>query len=498
MNSKEIQEVVETVSNVKGLPEDKVFEVLEYALAVAAKNSLDKGDINVRVSIDPKTCEYKVYRMWDVVPDDEVTKPLSQITLSAAQLEDPSKQVGDVVEDEIDMEESKARRSGFDRIAAQTAKNVIVQKIRDAEKERVVSSYKNLVGKLVVGTVKKKNRDSVILDLGSRQGGNSAEAVMTRENWLRNDTFTLNQQVRAVLLPIPENKSGLLNVSRTTKEFLIEIIKSEVPEIADGFVDIRSVARDPGNRSKIAVVSKDKRIDPVGACVGMRQSRINAILDELDGEKLDIVVWDPDPVNYVINAMSPARVEKVSVNEENHSMDLAVTAENKPQAIGKSGVNVRLASRLTGWSINVFDVDEYDSKMSARNSELIALFCDVLNIDEEFAEVLVDEGFESLDTIAYVDQSELTSIDGLDEEIAEVMQQRARDAIRKNAEKAKELMDLEGVDTSLAAAFAAMNICTKEDLADMSVDELLDMEGMTQERASRLIMDARKACHWFD
>lgn len=498
MDSKEIAGVVESVSNEKGLSKDKVFEALEYALAVAVKHCLDKNDINVRVSINPKSCEYKVYRTWEVVADDQLTKPMTQITLSAVRLDNPSANIGDIVEEEIDVEEAKARRTGFGRVAAQTAKNVIVQKIRDAEKERVIDSYKGYVGKIVQGTVKKKNRDSIILDLGSRQHGNSADALLTRENWLKNESFSMNQRVRAVLLPIADGKSNQLCLSRTTSEFLSELFRCEVPEIADGVVEIKSVARDPGNRSKIAVVSKDRRIDPVGACVGMRQTRINAILEELNGEKLDIVLWDAEPVTYVINAMSPAKVEKVSINEETHSMDLAVFADNKPQAIGKNGANVRLASKLTGWTINVYDVEEYDQKMSGRSSEIVKQFMEVLNIDEEFASVLVEEGFESLETIAYVDKSELTSIDGLDDDIADALQQYAKDAIRKNAEKARDLMTLEGVDTSLAALFAGKEIYTKEELAEMSVDDLLDMDGMTKDRASKLIMAARQDCHWFD
>lgn len=499
MDSKEIAGVVESVSNEKGLSKEKVFEVLEYALAVATKNCLDRGDINVRVSINPKTCEYKAYRIWEVVADNELTKPLTQITLSAARVDNPTVNVGDSVEDEVDLEEAKSRRTGFDRIAAQTAKNVIVQKIRDAEKERVIESYKNFVGKIVQGSVKKKTHDYIMLDLGSRQTSNNAEAILTRDNWLKNETFTMNQRVRAVLLPISEGKSTQLSVSRTTNEFLIELMKCEVPEINDGFIEIKSIARDPGNRSKVAVLAKNKRIDAVGSCVGMHQTRINGILDELgNSEKIDIVLWDPDPVSFVINAMAPAKVEKVSINEETNEMDLAVTSENKPQAIGKNGVNVRLASRLTGWTINVYDVKEYDDKMSGKSRELISLYMESLNIDEEFAEVLVSEGFESLDTIAYVDPQELTSIDGLNEEIAEALQNAAKEAIEKKAQQAKELLTLEGVDTSMAATFANMGILTKEDLAEQAVDDLMDIDGLSQEQASKLIMTARQECHWFD
>ncbi|MBQ8706667.1 MAG: transcription termination/antitermination protein NusA [Succinivibrionaceae bacterium] len=499
MDSKQIKDVVESVSNEKGLSEQKVFEVLEYAIAVAVKNCLDKSDINVRVSINPKTCEYQVFRSWEVVADDELTKPMTQITLSAARIDDPSINIGDSVEDEIDVEEAKSRRSGFDRIAAQTAKNVIVQKIRDAERERVVESYKNMVGKIVTGTVKKRNRDSIVLDLGSRQSGNNAEAVMTRENWLKNDVFSMNQRVRAALLPMNESKTSQLSVSRTCNDFLLELVRFEVPEVNDGVIGVKALVREPGVRAKIAVYSRDKRIDPLGSCLGMHSSRVRAVMDELGGdEKVDFVLWDPDPAEFVVHSMAPAKPEKVYINEEAHSIDLAFLAENKSQAIGKNGVNVRLASRLTGWVINVYDVDEYETRMAEKSDEIIRMFQDELNIDEEFATVLVEEGYESLDAIAYQSRSELTQIDGLDDELAEALQDAAKAAIEKNASKAKDLMTLDGVDESLAAAFAGREIYTKEELAEMAVDDLMDIDGMTQEKASKLIVAAREACHWFD
>lgn len=498
MDSKEIAGVVESVSNEKDLPKEKVFEALEFALAVATKNFLEKGDILVRVSINPKSCDYKAYRRWLVV--EEVTKPLVEITYEAAKFDNPSISLGDYVEEEIDLEEAKAKKSGFDRIAAQTAKNVIVQKLRDAEKERILNSFRDSVGHIVQGTVKKKTHDSIILELSTGQRGMrgmNAEAVLTRENWIKNENLVMNQRVRAVLLPFNE-KSSQLSVSRTTNEFLIELIKNEVPEINDGFVEIKAVARDPGNRSKIAVVSKDKRIDPVGACVGMRKTRINAILEELGGENVDIVVWDSNPVEFIFKAMSPAKVEKVSFNEETHVMDLSVTAENKPFAIGKGGINVRLASKLTGWNINVYSNEEFDQKINGHNREIEKLLQDKLNIDEEFAEVLVHEGFETLETIAYVDLSELTAIDGIDEEIAEALQESAKNALDDICKEAKELLDVEGVDIALATSFIERNIKTKDDLAEQAVDDLLEISGMTKEKAGEIIMAARTACHWFD
>ena len=490
MDSKEIAGVVESVSNEKDLPKEKVFEALEFALAVATKNFLEKGDILVRVHIDPKSCDYKAYRRWLVVDDKALSKPLVEITLSAARFDDPTIEIGQYVEEEIDLEEAKAKKSGFDRIAAQTAKNVIVQKLRDAERERVVNSFKDKVGHMVFGTVKKKTRDSITLDLSNaRQRGMNAEAVLTRDNWLKNENLSMNQRVRAVLLPFNE-RTGQLAVSRTTSEFLVELIKNEVPEVNDGFVEIRAVARDPGNRSKVAVISKDKRIDAVGACVGMRKTRINAILEELNGENIDIVQWDADPVKFVFNAMAPAKIEKVSINEEDHVMDLSVTAENKPFAIGKSGVNVRLASKLTGWNINVYSNEEFDQKLNGHNAEIEKLFMEKLNIDEEFAEVLVN--------IAYVDSSELTSIDGIDEEIAQALQESAKAAVESINNEAKELLEIEGVDVAIASALIEKDIKTKDDLAELSTDELLDISGMTNEKAGKIILAARTACHWFD
>lgn len=499
MDSKEIAGVVESVSNEKCLPKEKVFEVLEYALAVAIKNFLDKGgDINVRVEINHKSCDYKAFRRWQVVDDTATIKPLTEITLSAAKIDNPDVKIGEFVEDEIDLEEAKSKKSGFARIAAQTAKNVIVQKIRDAEKERIIDSYKSLVGHLVQGTVKKKAHDYVMLDLGARQTANNAEAIMTRENWIKGESFPNNYRIRAVLLPINSEKNAQLSVSRSVPEFLKELIKSEVPEIADGFVEIKSVARESGVRSKVAVLSKDKRIDTIGCCIGMHQTRVNAILEELNGEKVDFVLWDDDPVKYVINAMSPAKILQVFVNEEKHTMDLSVSPEDKPLAIGKNGINVRLSSRLTGWNINVFDSEEYQAKRENRNKEIENLFINELNVDEDFASVLVLEGFETLEAIAYVDPSELTSIEGLSDDIAEALQTAAKEAIERGANKAKELLTIEGVDTVLASNLAAIGVCTKEDLAELATDDLTDIDGMTNEKASKLIMQARKDLHWFD
>lgn len=504
MDSKEIAGVVESVSNEKGLAKDKVFEVLENALAFATKSCLNKGDINIRVSIDRKSCEYKAYRQWEVVADEESGKPtfrsLVMITLSAAQYDNPTLQIGDIIEEEISLEDATSRRAGFDRIAATAAKNIISQKLRDAEKERVIESYKHLIGKIVTGTVKKKAPDYAVLDLGARQTGNNAEAVIRREDWLKSDKFMLGQRVSAVLLPIDDTKnSSQLRLSRASDEFLKELIAREVPEVADGFVEIRSVARVPGVRSKIAVLSKDRRIDPVGACIGMRQTRLAAIHEELSGEKLEIIIWNADPLEFVKNAMAPAQVVKGYMDDTAGIIDLAVTEENKALAIGKDGINVRLASKLTGWKLNVLTVADYEEKLTSSSEKIVSMFVEKLNIDQDFAEFLVGNGFENLDSIAYVDREELTSLhESLTDEIAEALQSAALAAIDSGAEKAAELLGMEGIDRSTAAALADKGVYTKEDLAELATDDLLDIDDMTREKANALIMQARTDCHWFD
>ncbi|MFU2089921.1 transcription termination factor NusA [Avibacterium avium] len=491
--SKEILLAAEAVSNEKLLPREKIFEALESAIALSTKKKYEQ-EIDVRVVIDPKTGEFDTFRRWLVV--DEVTNPTKEITLEAAQFEDPNVQVGDYVEDQI---ESVA----FDRITMQTARQVISSKIREAERNKIVEQFRSNEGEIVTGTVKKVNRENIILDLGQQ-----AEAVILREDMLPRENFRPGDRVRGVLYRVsPESKGAQLFVTRAKPEMIIELFRIEVPEIGEELIEIKGAARDPGSRAKIAVKSNDKRIDPVGACVGMRGARVQAITNELGGERVDIVLWDDNPAQFVINAMAPADVTSIVVDEDNHSMDIAVEAENLPQAIGRNGQNVRLAKQLTGWALNVMTTEELNEKHQAEDNKVLKLFMNALEIDEEFAQILVEEGFTNLEELAYVPVSELTSIDGLeDEDLVEELQTRAKDALTaaalaeeealKQAHIEDKLLNLEGMNRHLAFKLAEKQITTLEELAEQGVDDLADIEELSAEQAAGLIMAARNIC-WF-
>ncbi|MFQ1048522.1 transcription termination factor NusA [Avibacterium paragallinarum] len=494
--SKEILLAAEAVSNEKLLPREKIFEALESAIALSTKKKYEQ-EIDVRVVIDPKTGEFDTFRRWLVVED--VTNPTKEITLEAAQFEDPAIQLGDYVEDQI---ESVA----FDRITMQTARQVISSKIREAERNKVVEQFRANEGEIVTGTVKKVNRDNIILEL--KQEGQSAEAVILREDMLPRENFRPGDRVRGVLYKVsPESKGAQLFVTRAKPEMLIELFRLEVPEIGEELIEIKGAARDPGARAKIAVKSNDKRIDPVGACVGMRGSRVQAITNELGGERVDIVLWDDNPAQFVINAMAPADVTSIVVDEDNHSMDIAVEEENLPQAIGRNGQNVRLAKQLTGWTLNVMTTEELNEKHQAEDNKVLKLFMNALEIDEEFAQILVEEGFTNLEELAYVPVSELTAIDGLeDEDLVEELQTRAKDALTatalaeeealKQAHIEDKLLNLEGMNRHLAFKLAEKQITTLEELAEQGVDDLADIEELSAEQAADLIMAARNIC-WF-
>ena len=490
--SKEILLAAEAVSNEKLLPREKIFEALESAIALSTKKKYDY-ETDIRVSINTKTGEFDTFRRWLVV--DEVKVPTKEMTLEAAQFEDPNIQIGDYVEDQI---ESIA----FDRIAMQTARQVISTKIREAERAKVVEQFRSEEGKIVTGTVKKVNRESIILDLG-----NKAEAVIMREDMLPRENFRPGDRVRGVLYKVnPESKTAQLFVTRAKPEMLIELFRIEVPEIGEEMLEIRGAARDPGSRAKIAVKSNDKRIDPVGACVGMRGARVQAITNELGGERVDIVLWDDNPAQYVINAMAPADVASIVVDEDKHTMDIAVEAGNLAQAIGRNGQNVRLASQLSGWELNVMTVDDLQAKHQAEAHAAIDTFTKYLDIDEDFATVLVEEGFSTLEELAYVPMKELLEIDGLDEPTVEALRERAKNALTTLAlaqeeslgdkKPADDLLNLEGLDRAIAFKLAARGVCTLEDLAEQGVDDLADIEGLTDEKAGELIMAARNIC-WF-
>ena len=491
--NKEILMVAEAVSNEKGVSEDIIFEAIELALATATKKRYDE-ESDIEVVIDRTSGDYVTKRKWLVVPDTELALLGTQFTTEEAIEADASLVPGDVHEEVID-------NVGFGRIAAQTAKQVIVQRVREAERAQVVDQYKDRLGELLAGTVKKVTRDNIILDLG-----NNAEGLLPRSELVGRETFSMNDRVRAILTEINEEARGpQLIMSRACKEMLIELFKIEVPEISEGVIQIRSAARDPGSRAKIAVKTGDQRIDPVGACVGMRGSRVQAVSNELDTERVDIILWDDNPAQLVINAMSPAEVESIVVDEDSNTMEVAVAEDNLAQAIGRGGQNVRLASDLTGWTINVMSTDEAIEKQEAEAGEVMETFMKALDVDEDVAGVLVEEGFTTVEEVAYVPLEEMADIEGFDEDIAEELRARAKDALLTMAiaseeeigatEPAQDLLEMRGMDKQLAYVLASMEVVTMEDLAEQSVDELMEIEGMTEEWAAELIMTAREP--WF-
>ncbi|EAO4151897.1 transcription termination/antitermination protein NusA [Salmonella enterica] len=495
--NKEILAVVEAVSNEKALPREKIFEALESALATATKKKYEQ-EIDVRVEIDRKSGDFDTFRRWLIV--EEVTMPTKEITLEAARFEDESLNVGDYVEDQIES-------VTFDRITTQTAKQVIVQKVREAERAMVVDQFRDQEGEIVTGVVKKVNRDNISLEIKSEGMAGNAEAVILREDMLPRENFRPGDRIRGVLYAVrPEARGAQLFVTRSKPEMLIELFRIEVPEIGEEVIEIKAAARDPGSRAKIAVKTNDKRIDPVGACVGMRGARVQAVSTELGGERIDIVLWDDNPAQFVINAMAPADVASIVVDEDKHTMDIAVEAGNLAQAIGRNGQNVRLASQLSGWELNVMTVDDLQAKHQAEAHAAIEIFTKYLDIDEEFATVLVEEGFSTLEELAYVPMKELLEIDGLDEPTVEALRERAKNALATLAQDqeaslgdnkpADDLLNLEGLDRDMAFKLAARGVCTLEDLADQGIDGLADIEGLTDEKAGELIMAARNIC-WF-
>ncbi|MEJ2765495.1 transcription termination factor NusA [Photobacterium sp. MCCC 1A19761] len=490
--NKEILAVVEAVSNEKAVPRERIFEALEIALATATKKKYE-AEIDVRVAIDRKTGHFDTFRRWKAV--EEVAHPTLEMTLEAAQYDDETIELGDYVEEQIES-------VTFDRITTQTAKQVIVQKVREAERAQVVEQFIDNEGELITGIVKKVNRDAVVVDLG-----NNAEAVIQRDDQLPRENFRPGDRVRGLLYAVrPEARGFQLFMTRSKSEMLSELFRIEVPEIGEELIELMGAARDPGSRAKIAVKTNDKRIDPVGACVGMRGARVQAVSGELGGERIDIVLWDENPAQYVINAMAPAEVSSIIVDEDNHTMDIAVEKDNLAQAIGRSGQNVRLASQLTGWELNVMTVEDLQKKHQEEAQESIEVFTKHLDIDEDFATVLVEEGFTTLEEIAYVPVSELLTIDGLDEGTVEDLRNRAKEALTtlalaqeesfEGVEPAEDLLALDGLERDMAFKLAAKGVCTLEDLADQGTDDLVDIEGMNEAKAGELIMAARNIC-WF-
>jgi transcription termination/antitermination protein NusA len=494
--NKEILLVVEAVSNEKGVDKEIIFMAIEAALASATRKK-NGGQIDVRVDIDRNTGDYDTFRVWEVIDDSETSElenPITQITYSAAHELNPEIEIGGYIEEPIESIE-------FGRIAAQTAKQVIVQKVREAERAKVVEAYQDRKGELVTGVVKRLDRGNIVLDLG-----NNAEALIAKSDLINREAIRVGDRIRGYLYEInSEGRGPQLLVSRTRPELLVELFKLEVPEVGENLIEIIGAARDPGLRAKIAVRANDARIDPVGACVGMRGSRVQAVSNELNGERVDIILWDDNPAQFVINAMSPADVVSIVVDEDSHSMDVAVKDDNLSQAIGRGGQNVKLASQLTGWDLNVMSEEQAAEKGEEEAKGIIEQFMNALDVDEEVAAILVQEGFTTVDEIAYVPVEEMMGIEEFDEDIINELRDRANDAILTRAiakeeaisdsDPAEDLLTMEGMDDDLAHVLAARGVVTMEDLAEQSTDELMEIDGMDEKRAGELIMTARAP--WF-
>jgi N utilization substance protein A len=493
--SKEILAVVDAISNERGVPREVIFEAVEAALASASRKRFEDEEASVRVHIDRISGDYETFRRWVVVEDDDFEGPDAEIKLTFAERRDPPLGLGDVVEEQIE-------NAAFGRIAAQTAKQVIVQKVREAERAEVVRLYADREGELVAGIVKKTTRDGLIIDLGE-----NAEAFLPRSEMIPGERYRMNERVRALLTQVdPEARGAQLILSRTCPELIIELFSIEVPEIAEQLIEIKGAARDPGSRAKIAVKTNDRRIDPVGACVGMRGSRVQAVSTELQNERVDIVLWDDNPAQLVINAMAPADVASILVDEESGAMDVAVGEDNLAQAIGRSGQNVRLASELTGWRLNVMTEADAEAKRDQEVDSLVEHFIQHLDLDDDVARLLVEEGFTSLEEVAYVPVEEMLEIEEFDENLVEELRARAKDELLNlaiaseeeldGAEPAEDLLGMDGMERHLAYILASRDIKTMEDLAEQSVDDLTDIEELDEERAAALIMTARAP--WFE
>ncbi len=495
--NKELMTIVESIALEKGVEKSVILEAIEQALATATKRRYTVPDAEFLVRIDPVTCDYDTWRIWRVIDPDaeeEIENPDAELEPDAAHAINPDLKPGDLHREQVESIE-------FGRIAAQAAKQVIVQKVREAERMRVVERYESRVGELVSGTVKRTTREGVVIDLGA-----NAEAFIARSQLIPRETLRVNDRVRALLERIEDDPRGpRLILTRTTPEMLRELFRIEVPEIAEGVIQIRGVSRDPGSRAKMSVSTNDSRIDPVGACVGMRGSRVQAVAGELAGERIDVVPWEENPAQLVINALAPAEVDSIVVDENAGAMDIVVAEQNQAQAIGKGGQNVRLASDLTGWRLSIMTQEQFDQKAGEEAMRNIELFKEQLSVDGDVAEVLVEEGFTTLEEVAYVSLDELAGLPGFNEEIATELQSRAQDAQLAAgitgdgaAMPAEDLLNLEGMDEELAWILARQGIVTREDLAEQAVIDLLELDNveLSEERAGALIMQARE--HWFE
>lgn len=488
--SREILLVVDVMSREKNVSKDVIFAALELALASATKKRFHE-DVDVRVDLDRDTGEYSSVRLWHVVPDEAVEFPERQIGLTEARERNPEVELDGYVEEALEPVE-------FGRIGAQAAKQVILQKIREAEREQILNDFLERKEYLVTGTIKRMERGNAIIESGR------IEALLPRDQMVPKENLRIGDRVRAYLSRVDRAGRGpQLILSRIAPEFLVKLFELEVPEIEDGLLEIKSAARDPGVRAKIAVKSNDQRIDPIGTCVGMRGSRVQAVTSELAGERVDIILWSPEPAQFVINALAPAEISSIVVDEEKHSMDVVVEEEQLAQAIGRLGQNVRLASELTGWTLNIMTEEEADQKNQEESSAIISQFMQKLDVDEEVAGILVQEGFSTLEEVAYVPLSEMLEIESFDEDTVNELRSRARNALLTEAIASEEKMEapsaellaMEGMDDETARALASKGVVTMDDLADLAVDDLVEMTGMDSERAKELIMTARAP--WF-
>lgn len=488
--SREILLVVDVMSREKNVSKDVIFSALELALASATKKRFHE-DVDVRVDLDRDTGEYSSVRLWHVVPDDAVEFPERQIGLTDAKARDPEVELDGYIEEPLEPVE-------FGRIGAQAAKQVILQKIREAEREQILNDFLERKEYLVTGTIKRMERGNAIIESGR------IEALLPRDQMIPKENLRIGDRVRAYLSRVDRAGRGpQLILSRIAPEFLVKLFELEVPEIEDGLLEIKAAARDSGVRAKIAVKSNDQRIDPIGTCVGMRGSRVQAVTSELAGERVDIILWSPEPAQFVINALAPAEISSIVVDEEKHSMDVVVEEEQLAQAIGRLGQNVRLASELTGWTLNIMTEEEADQKNQEESSAIISHFMQKLDVDEEVAGILVQEGFGTLEEVAYVPLSEMLEIESFDEDTVNELRSRARNALLTEAIASEEKMEapsaellaMEGMDDEIARALASKGVVTMDDLADLAVDDLVEMTGMDSERAKELIMTARAP--WF-
>lgn len=489
--NRELLMLVEAISREKNVDRDVVFGAVEAALAQAAKK-LYEGDVDMRVTINRETGDYETFRRWHVVPDEAgLQLPDQEILQFEAREQIPDIEVGEYIEEPVES-------VSIGRIGAMAAKQVILQKIRDAEREMLLNDFMSRGEKIFSGAVKRMDKGDILIESGRVEGRLRRSEMIPKEN-LRN-----GDRVRAMIMEVDLTLRGApILLSRAAPEFMVELFRQEVPEIEQGLLEIKSCARDPGSRAKIAVVSHDKRIDPIGTCVGVRGSRVTAVTNELAGERVDIVLWSEDPAQFVIGALAPANVSSIVVDEEKHAMDVVVDEENLAIAIGRGGQNVRLASELTGWKINIMDAAESAEKQAAETGSIRQLFMEKLDVDEEIADILIEEGFTNLEEVAYVPLQEMLDIEAFDEDTVNELRARAKDALltleiareEKVEAVAEDLRGLEGMNADLLAALAEAGVRTRDDLADLAVDELTDITGQTEDEARALIMKARE--HWF-